>query len=473
MFIKNKKRVPLIRYWTTRYLMTLCIGLVVIAFVSVMWIRHTTLENRLNIMELMTEEIADRFVDFSEGKPIPKGDVPGYLDDRGRFMNLESEPFIYIVDTRGATLSSNRPQGHRFIQFSQSLLTNEENVQKLQLEREGNDVYVVKSPIELQGALLGWVVMIEYKDNLTAVKQEYRLLAIMIIGLALIGWAAIYFLSRRISNPIQDVAAAAKKVQEGDYQIELRDEYREQEVYDLVHSFKEMSNRLEKLESLRTELLAGVTHELKTPVTSISGLLQAVGDDVVTGEEAKEFIQMSLKETAKMKKMVEDLLAFNTFATNNIPVQLETGEINKLLKETGYQWSITQEGTGIELQVNTLSKELFVRIDQIRLQQIIINLLNNAAQAMEGKGDIKVNVSMQTSEIWVDVVDTGKGIPFEEQPFIFERFFRGEEKKYRTRGLGLGLPFSKMIAMSMGGDLQLVETSITGTTFRMIIPKKT
>ncbi|MFS0591304.1 HAMP domain-containing sensor histidine kinase [Cytobacillus horneckiae] len=473
MFIKNKKRVPLIRYWTTRYLMTLCIGLVVIAFVSVMWIRHTTLENRLNIMELMTEEIADRFVDFSEGKPIPKGDVPGYLDDRGRFMNLESEPFIYIVDTRGATLSSNRPQDHRFIQFSQSLLTNEENVQKLQLEREGNDVYVVKSPIELQGALLGWVVMIEYKDNLTAVKQEYRLLAIMIIGLALIGWAAIYFLSRRISNPIQDVAAAAKKVQEGDYQIELRDEYREQEVYDLVHSFKEMSNRLEKLESLRTELLAGVTHELKTPVTSISGLLQAVGDDVVTGEEAKEFIQMSLKETAKMKKMVEDLLAFNTFATNNIPVQLETGEINKLLKETGYQWSITQEGTGIELQVNTLSKELFVRIDQIRLQQIIINLLNNAAQAMEGKGDIKVNVSMQTSEIWVDVVDTGKGIPLEEQPFIFERFFRGEEKKYRTRGLGLGLPFSKMIAMSMGGDLQLVETSITGTTFRMIIPKKT
>lgn len=453
--------------------MTLCIGLVVIAFVSVMWIRHTTLENRLNIMELMTEEIADRFVDFSEGKPIPKGDVPGYLDDRGRFMNLESEPFIYIVDTRGATLSSNRPQDHRFIQFSQSLLTNEENVQKLQLEREGNDVYVVKSPIELQGALLGWVVMIEYKDNLTAVKQEYRLLAIMIIGLALIGWAAIYFLSRRISNPIQDVAAAAKKVQEGDYQIELRDEYREQEVYDLVHSFKEMSNRLEKLESLRTELLAGVTHELKTPVTSISGLLQAVGDDVVTGEEAKEFIQMSLKETAKMKKMVEDLLAFNTFATNNIPVQLETGEINKLLKETGYQWSITQEGTGIELQVNTLSKELFARIDQIRLQQIIINLLNNAAQAMEGKGDIKVNVSMQTSEIWVDVVDTGKGIPLEEQPFIFERFFRGEEKKYRTRGLGLGLPFSKMIAMSMGGDLQLVETSITGTTFRMIIPKKT
>lgn len=453
--------------------MTLCIGLVVIAFVSVMWIRHTTLENRLNIMELMTEEIADRFVDFSEGKPIPKGDVPGYLDDRGRFMNLESEPFIYIVDTRGATLSSNRPQDHRFIQFSQSLLTNEENVQKLQLEREGNDVYVVKSPIELQGALLGWVVMIEYKDNLTAVKQEYRLLAIMIIGLALIGWAAIYFLSRRISNPIQDVAAAAKKVQEGDYQIELRDEYREQEVYDLVHSFKEMSNRLEKLESLRTELLAGVTHELKTPVTSISGLLQAVGDDVVTGEEAKEFIQMSLKETAKMKKMVEDLLAFNTFATNNIPVQLETGEINKLLKETGYQWSITQEGTGIELQVNTLSKELFVRIDQIRLQQIIINLLNNAAQAMEGKGEIKVNVSMQTSEIWVDVVDTGKGIPLEEQPFIFERFFRGEEKKYRTRGLGLGLPFSKMIAMSMGGDLQLVETSITGTTFRMIIPKKT
>ena len=89
---------------------------------------------------------------------------------------------------------------------------------------------------------------------------------------------------------------------------------KEQEVYELIHSFKEMTSKLEKLEALRTELLAGVTHELKTPITSISGLLQAMKDDVVSGEEAKEFLKISLNETEKMKKMVEDF-----FPSTNLP----------------------------------------------------------------------------------------------------------------------------------------------------------
>ncbi|MDQ0272867.1 HAMP domain-containing sensor histidine kinase [Cytobacillus purgationiresistens] len=468
---KNKKRVSLLRYWTTRYLITLCIGLIVIALVSAAWIRHTTLENRLNIMTLMAEEVADRFVDVSEGKPVPNGDVPGLLDDRGRFMNLENDPSIYIVDTYGTSLFSNKPKENRFVQFSSSILNNEEKVQKLKMEGNSSDLYVIKTPIKSQNMLLGWVVIMEFKDNLTQVNQEYSLLAIMIISLALLGWAAIYFLSKRLSNPIQDVAVAAKKVQEGDYNIDLPDQIKEQEVYELVHSFKEMSSRLEKLESLRTELLAGVTHELKTPVTSISGLLQAVNDDVVTGQEAKEFLQMSLKETTKMKKMVEDLLAFNTFATNAFPVQLETYEINELLRETIYQWNITQEGAEIEVSIHTQQEESFAHVDQIRLQQILTNLLNNAAHAMDGKGAIDVTTKAIANQVIIDIKDSGQGIPKEEQPFIFERFFRGEGKKYNTRGLGLGLPFSKMIAQSLGGDLQLIETSSSGTTFRITILK--
>src|SRR5690625_4132328 len=120
------------------------------------------------------------------------------------------------------------------------------------------------------------------------------------------------------------MAQAAEQIKEGNYQITLKEEdVQELEVYELIHAFKEMSQRLEQLETLRTELLAGVTHELKTPVTSISGLIQAVNDDVVEGEEAKEFIEISLKETTKMKKMVEDLLAFNSFAANAVPLSMK------------------------------------------------------------------------------------------------------------------------------------------------------
>ncbi|MEK4198864.1 HAMP domain-containing sensor histidine kinase [Cytobacillus sp. FSL K6-0265] len=467
---QSKPRDSLLRYWTTRYLLALCIGLAIIAFFSVLWIRHTTVENRLNIMELMAEEIADRFVEMSEGQPIPKGDVPGYLNDRGRFIDLESDPLISIVDTYGNTLTTNRSQD-RMLQFSEVLLNEDKTVQELNHDATNEAFYVVKVPITYQDTTVGWVVMLESKANLAEVNQEYRLLAIMIIGLALIGWAAIYFLSKRLSKPIQEVADAAREIQAGNYQVDLKDSYQEQELYELVHSFKEMSNRLEKLETLRTELLAGVTHELKTPVTSIDGLLQAVHEGVVEGEEAKEFIKLSILETEKMKKMVEDLLAFNTYATNVMPVQLQEYEINQLIKESVYQWEITHEGSqDFQLIVHQASTPLFVQIDQIRLQQILINLLNNAFQAMDGRGKIEIKIEEEPKNIYIKVTDSGKGIPDEEVPYIFERFFRGQEKKLRVRGLGLGLPFSKLMAQSMNGDLILVKTSPQGTEFMIELP---
>lgn len=470
VLIKNNKRISLLRYWTSRYLITLCIGLVVIAIISALWIRHTTLENRLDMTKLMAQEIADRFVDISEGRPISKGDVPGSLTDRGRFMNIESDPSIYIVDMAGTILSSNRSSKQVFQQFPRVILQNEENVQKLRLEESGRDFYVVKAPIVTQNYSFGWVVIIELEDNLTRVNQEYRQLAIMIISLALLGWAAIYFLSRRLANPIKDVARAAKQVQAGDYNIHLPEDMKEQEVYDLVQSFKEMSNRLQKLETLRTELLAGVTHELKTPVTSISGLLQALNDDVVSGEDAKEFLALSLNETTKMKKMVEDLLAFNSFAANAIPVNKENHLINVFMDDFIHQWEVIQEDEMIDLVFKPLKKDRMVQVDPIRLQQIITNLLNNARHAIEGKGRIDVSLAERNYELTIDIKDSGSGIPPDEQDLIFERFFRGEGKKYKIRGLGLGLPFSKMIAQSLGGDLVLIDSSPSGTTFRITLP---
>lgn len=473
MFTNNKKRISLLRYWTSRYLLTLCIGLAVITIVSALWIRHTTLENRVNMMKMMSEEIAYRVAGTSEVRPgSPNAEMPGFLDDRGRFLDLENDPSIYIVDAYGITISSNRPRDKMLMQIPASILASEENVQKLQLNDNKNYFYVVKTPISSGISQLGWVVVIELEENLTEVKQEYRLLAVMIISLALLGWVAIYFLSRRLSNPIKDVAEAAKQVQAGNYDINLPGNMKEQEVYELVHSFKEMSERLQKLEALRTELLAGVTHELKTPVTSVSGLLQALNDDVVAGAEAKEFLALSLKETAKMKKLVEDLLEFNTFAANAVPVSMEEHGLNELMKEILHEWKVVQEEGTMELKLSLLPEEKVIIVDSIRLQQIITNLLNNAKQAMDQKGMVDVRLGMDGNWITIEIADEGPGIPEKEQSLIFERFYRGEEKKYKVRGLGLGLPFSKMIAQSLGGDLQLYESSPAGTTFRVILPVK-
>ncbi|RKO63347.1 HAMP domain-containing sensor histidine kinase [Caldibacillus debilis] len=343
-------------------------------------------------------------------------------------------------------------------------------MQKLELGSTGS-FYVVKKKAEVDSYVLGWVVFAAPEENLVKVNQEYGQLLIMITGLLLLGWAAIYFLSKRLATPIKEVAKAARQVQEGNYDIELRDDAREEEIHDLIHSFKEMSKQLQQLEKLRNELLAGVTHELKTPVTSISGLLQAIADGVVTGDEAKEFLRISLKETAKMKKMVEDLLAFNSFVANAVPIQKEIRSLNELVEEIVRQWELVQEEDTVEVRIFPLKEDVRVDTDPIRLQQIFTNLLNNAKQAMDDGGKIDIRLAADDRHVTVDVIDTGSGIPEEEQPFIFEKFFRGKSKKYKVGGLGLGLPFSRLIAQALGGDLELVESSKEGTTFRITLPK--
>ncbi len=467
----EQKRVSLLRYWTIRYLVTLVIGLAIIGFVTGIIIRQTTLNKNIDIDRYLAEEVAARMLDQIVGTDIPTDGNDELFYNRQKLLELSGSPSIYIVDPNGTILMENRSKNHLNISsFSQKLISSDKEVRKLN-DIEGKDYYLVKRPIALNDSVLGWVVVMQSEDELTSVNQEYMLLSLMVLSAAMLGWAAIYILSKRLLKPIENVAKAAKEVEAGNYDVELNEKVKEQEVYDLVHSFKEMAHKLEQLESIRAELLAGVTHELKTPVTSISGLLQAVNDEVVTGDEAKEFLAISLQETNRLQKMVSDLLDFNSFAANAIPVNKKPSLIGESIKEMVYQWSLIQDNAGIEVTINKPEEDIEIYTDTLRLQQIMLNLLNNAKQAIQVDGKITITVySADTESLAIDIRDNGTGIPVAEQDLIFERFYRGEEKKYKVRGLGLGLPFSKMLAKAMGGDLKLKESSREGTVFTITLP---
>jgi len=122
----------------------------------------------------------------------------------------------------------------------------------------------------------------------------------------------------------------------------------------------------------------------------------------------------------------------------------------------------------IPYQVIVPEEVVYQTVDPLRLQQIMINLLNNSYQSLDGEGSIMVILTENS----IDIKDTGAGVPEAEQPYVFERFFRGENKKLKVRGLGLGLPFSKMLAKALHGDLILKESNSKGSTFSIIWNKE-
>ncbi|OCA91772.1 HAMP domain-containing sensor histidine kinase [Pseudobacillus wudalianchiensis] len=471
--MKTTRRISLLRYWTTRYVAALCLGLFIAAILTVIWLQHTMLNNRLEVSEFIAEELANRIAGSQEEKNVSPTIDEDMLKSRELFLQSEHPPAIFITDPKGRVLSANQStSGIETSSFAPSLLQKKGDVLKLSPEMaNGSRTWMIKKPIKVDDIIFGWVVMLQPENELENVTEEYRLLTGLIISLGLFGWAAIYILSRRLATPISQVAKAAKQIQEGNYQVRLPEQIKEQEVYDLVHSFKEMAQKLQQLESLRAELLAGVTHELKTPVTSISGLLQAVRDGVVTGEEAHNFIDISLKETTKMQKMVNDLLEFNSFSANALPVAVEKHSVNELLSEIVHQWHLGQETEEITISFSPLPTNRSITTDAVRLQQIIVNLLNNARHAVDSDGKIEISLSEQESGfLSIEVKDNGSGIPPAEQALIFERFYRGEQKKYKVRGLGLGLPYSKLLAQALNGELLLKDSSSFGTIFQILLP---
>lgn len=469
--MRRNRRQTLLQYWTTRYLITLFIGLIIIGILSTLLIRHNATQQRLESLTLLAEDIADSTV-----APLGQLVIDPFLSRRiertQRFLQLDDSVSLLIIAQNGTLLYTTlQLPPLEIIQEISIPQGQEHGVQEVEL-KPGYTYLIVKQAIQYDNEILGYVVVFQPTQVLPRTTEEYQLLAMMLGGLAALGWLIIYTLTRNLTKPVKDVAAAAKQIVTGNYNLNLAKNPRELEIYELIQSFQDMAEKLRQLEALRTELLAGVTHELKTPVTAISGLIQAVKDEVVTGQEAQEFLEICSRETNRLQKMVEDLLDFNSFATGDIKVNEEQHDLNQLIQEIIYQWRIGQEDNNVIVNTKLVESPLVVNTDPMRLQQILYNLFNNAQQAFAAGGIIDVILSLNNENVTIDVQDNGPGIPAEEQDLIFERFFRGTDKKERIRGLGLGLTFSKLIARALGGDLLLKSSTPEGTTFTLVLPQK-
>lgn len=474
MSIKTKKRTTLLRYWTTRYIITLVSGVAVLSFFSLWWMENTAVEYRLSLLKYLADETADRAIK-DNGQIVIGPILAETVEAREKILHLDQQPIIYIVELDGDIIYT-MPQLYINAddrRLPSIIMESTEMIQKVKLEDNDTELFFIKAPIMFEDETIGWVVIAQDEQVLKAINQDHGWLAVMMGVVLTLGCGVIYALSRKVSRPIRNVAHAATQVRKGNYDIYLKEEEsREEEIYELVESFKAMTSRLKQSDKLRAEFLAGVTHDLKTPVTSISGLIQAVRDEVVIGDESKEFLDISLKETQRLQRMIEDLLEYNSISAGSFKIQVESENMNQFIQEIAHRWKVTQEDQDFELEVDVPDDVLIGQVDVLRMQQIMINLLNNAKQAIETNGSIRICLYEVDSErIGIDIENIGRMIPLHEQEFIFEPFYRGEDKKLKVRGLGLGLPFSKMLAKAQCGDLVLKESNEIKTVFTLYLER--
>lgn len=462
---RQLKRGSILSYWSVRYLIILFAVCSVTALVSIYWIRETARVDRLQTSGLFVQNIAER-VSGEAQIDIPHN-LNQLVESKLQFFRLDSYFCLMIIDRNGK------------LQYSMPKITQEEMEHKWDYKERVSlypEYASVSAPIYgPDGSTeIGRTVLMQSDKSLTTSKSVIIVVVIMLAIFTLSGLLTIYLLSSRLSLPLQQITIAAKKIRKGNYSIgELRVQAREREILELVESFSEMAARLKQLEDWRILSLAGVSHELKTPVTSIKGLIHAVKDNVVTGEEAEEFLDLALKETSRLDRMVADLLDYNAFAAGNVSLRSDRLELNSLVSEVLYQWQLIDSHQEIECVLTLPEEQTHIMGDALRIRQIIVNLLNNSVHAKHGERKLVISVTIRHSnpdEVTVEIEDNGIGVNREDAPNIFERFYRGERRSTRPHGLGLGLTYSQQLAQAQGGSLTLRSSSKEGSVFAVTFP---
>jgi signal transduction histidine kinase len=303
-----------------------------------------------------------------------------------------------------------------------------------------------------------------FQDEL--VKPLLRTGLFALIGAFVLSW----FMAEWITRPLRNISESAQNIAVGKYEtIPIEGPM---EVQQLAHAMNDMSQKVEKSLKSQRDLVANVSHEFKTPLTSIQGFSQAIYDGMVHDEkDVKHASEVILNETNRLNVLVNDLLTLAKLDAGTMAMTKEDVELNRLVQTIIDRFYYEFEKSN--LKVNTdYTDEIMLYADAVRLAQVFSNLLDNAIKFSKPGSEIGVTVSRHENQALVTVFDAGPGISEEECGRIFERFYQVDKSRPggEGRGVGLGLAISKQVVEAHGGEITVSSKVGEGSTFMVKLP---
>ena len=280
-------------------------------------------------------------------------------------------------------------------------------------------------------------------------------------------------IARSVARPLQDISRAAGRIAGGDY-TQRAPVSGPPEVRALADSFNDMASRVAATQQAQRDFLANVSHDLRTPLTSIQGFSQAIADGVASDPEAAQrAAQIIHDETARLHRMVESLLDLARLEAGSVTLQRRPVPIDALLRAVVDSLAVRAQEQAVALRLEMPGALPPVYGDGDRLAQVFTNLVDNALNHTPAGGTITLRAQPADQGVTVIVQDSGTGIPPEDLPRIFERFYQVDKSRQRDpnhRGIGLGLAIAHEIVEAHGGRLSADSAPGQGATFTVWLP---
>jgi signal transduction histidine kinase len=291
------------------------------------------------------------------------------------------------------------------------------------------------------------------------------------IAAAAIALAVARWLARGMTQPLRDMAKAAQRMRTGDYGQRVHTSSRD-EVGQLAVAFNTMSGELESLERLRRDLVANVSHELKTPISALRAHLENLLDGVERPDP--QTLQMMLVQTERLTRLVEQLLELSRLEAGDVPMVRERLPLRPLVDRVLSELEVVRTRRAVELHERVPDDLPPVYADAERVHQVLFNLLDNAVRFTPSGGRVTITASRRNGAVDIAVTDTGPGIAPEHLPRLFERFYRVDRARSRDEGgTGIGLAIARSVVEAHGGRIWAESEPGKGSTFTFQLPVAT
>ncbi len=328
------------------------------------------------------------------------------------------------------------------------------------------------APITSQYKVKGYVIIHTSMQELErSCDSLLNISYITLVILFLLSLIILLFFTEMVYLPLRKITHATEQYAAGNFRYEFQVDS-EDEIGYLAASLAYMASEVAKGEDNQKRLVANISHDFRSPLTSMRGYLEAMLDGTIPPEQHEKYLRVVLNETDRLTKLTNSLLTLNNLNTRGMILDRTDFDINRIIKNTAASFEGTCRQKLISIELVLTGDEMFVNADMVKIQQVLYNLVDNAIKFSHKNSSIKIETTEKSNKLFVSVKDNGIGIPADSLKLIWNRFYktdlsRGKDK----RGTGLGLSITREIIRSHNENINVISTEGVGTEFIFTLEK--
>ena len=318
-------------------------------------------------------------------------------------------------------------------------------------------------PIYSNNQLDGYIIMIE-NDPVNEKRTVIIIWISIVLAVIVAGGIVKYFAQLLVVEPIEKINNSAKRLAKGDVQERVK-VVGKNEIGELAQSFNRMAQSIEESDNIRKEFISNVSHELRSPITSIKGFIGGILDGVIPRDKENYYLKIVYDEIDRLARLVNDLLDISAMESGKFNLHISEFDINQTISLCILNLENKIQTKGLNVKATFHEKRCFAIGDRDRILQVMTNLLENAIKYSEDNGQIEVNISTKGEKIFVSIFNSGDILSENDLNHIWDRFYKSDKSRTNKISTGLGLPIVRLILSQHNQDIWVENVEDKGVRF--------